>query len=206
MRIVTASDSNYFDFLLQQVIACKGHLDILPSVYDLGLNDGQREFLKLAGMRVLHCPDHPRPGNGYPRGYSPTALHKPTMLLDFCYRTEDDVLYLDADAKPVDNFEFPDVELGATKANGKVLSSYGGTDIAQYIGPFHTSVVFLKFTENRISFLRAWATDLENDELPSDMKSFNRVAEVTELDEEVWNSTTKYPHTKIVHVQGPVVR
>ena len=54
--------------------------------------------------------------------------------------------------------------------------------------------------------MRAWATDIENDELPSDMKSFNRVAKVTELDEEVWNSTTKYPHTRIVHVQGPVVR
>lgn len=206
MRIVTAADKNYFSFLLDLVVSCKGYLDILPVVYDLGLEESQKEFLKLSGMDVLYCPDHPRPGNHYPEGYFPSALHKPAILLDFCYRTEDDVLYLDADAKPVDYFEFPDVELGATKANDKVLASYEGTPLAEYIGPYHTSVIFLKFTERRIDFLRAWATDIENDELPSDMKSFNRVAKVTELDEEIWNSTTKYPHTRIVHVQGPVVR
>jgi hypothetical protein len=205
MKIVTASDSNYFQFLLELIVACKDYLDILPAIYDLGLESSHKEFLKLSGMDVYHVPDHPKPGNHYPEGYFPSALHKPAMLLDFAYRTEDDILYLDADAKPVDFFEFPDVEVGATKASDKVIQSYEGTLIAEYLGPYHTSVIFMKY-ENRIDFLRAWETDLENDELPSDMKSFNRVAKVTELDEEIWNSTTKYPHTRIVHVQGPVVR
>jgi len=206
MKIVTAADANYFSFLLELIVSCKGYLGVFPTIYDLGLDVTQREFIELAGMDVLRVPDHPSPGGHYPEGYFPSALHKPAILLDFCYRTEEDVLYLDADAKPVEFFEFPDVELGATKASDKVLESFEGTPLAEYVGPLHTSVIFLKFTENRIDFLRAWATDIENDELPSDMKSFNRVAKVTELDEEVWNSSTKYPHTKIVHVQGPVVR
>ncbi len=208
MRIVTASDSTYFQFLLELIVACKGYLEILPAVYDLGLEKGQREFLKLANMDVFRVPDHPAPGSRYPQGYKPTALHKPAMLLDYAYRTEDDILYLDADAKPVDCFEFPDVEIGVAKANDKVLKSYEGTDIAEYVGPYHTSVIFLKY-ENRIDFLRAWETDMANDELPSDMKSFNRVSKtvnITELPEDTWNSTTKYPFTRILHVQGPVLR
>ena len=209
MKIVTASDKNYFQFLIDQIVSCKGYLNILPDVYDLGLEKGQADFIRLAGMKVYRVPDHPEPGRYYPKGYKPTALHKPAMLLDYCYRTNDDVLYLDADAKPVEFFEFPDVELGMAKAHDKILASYNGTEMAEYIGPYHTSVIFLKLTDQRSDFLRAWETDLMNDELPSDMKSLNRVIEtynITELPEDVWNSVTKYPHTKILHVQGPVVR
>lgn len=210
MRIVTAADSNYFQFLLELMVASEGHLGVLPDVYDLGLKKGQRDFIGLMpGTRVYRVPDFPKPGHYYPKGYKPTALHKPAMLLDYCYRTNDDVLYLDADAKPVDHFAFPDVEIGMARAHDKVLASYNGTEMSEYIGPYHTSVIFLKLTDWRSDFLRAWETDLNNDELPSDMKSLNRVSKtfnITELPEDTWNSTTKYPHTKIVHIQGPVVR
>ncbi len=83
MRIVTAVDSNYFDFLLQQVVACKGHLGILPDVYDLGLEDGQRQFLELAGMKVYPCPEHPEPGGHYPEGYKPKRETKAMIPLPY---------------------------------------------------------------------------------------------------------------------------
>jgi hypothetical protein len=212
MKIVTAADQRYFPFLLQQIVNCKKHLLSLPAVYDLGLDDDQKYFLGMAGIKTYRVPDHPKPARQYPMLYVPRATFKPFVILDFAYRTTEPIVWMDADAKPVSGFSFPYVELGIPRADPDVVQAYRETPLEKYVGPLHAAVVLLGESDKRMRFLEAWAADLENDELPSDMKSLNRVARtnnhglhLTELDPMIWNSKFKLPRTLILHAErGPL--
>jgi hypothetical protein len=191
-----------------QIKGCQEHLNMYPTVFDLGMDEYQLFSLKAMGIRVLPKPPAPKMGTDYPGNYHPRALFKPLMLHTFCELTRDDVVYMDADAIPVASFEFPCKGLGLTPVADKKMRAYEGTPMYDYVGPYHSGVIFLGRGQ-RLSFLKKWAMDLFKDPLPSDKKSMNRVVKdekITVLDSDVWNAKTLYPDTKIFHYQGPMVR
>lgn len=208
MKVVTAANKEYFPFLTEQIQACAENLNKYPYVFDLGLTENQRFMLKGMGVPVLNKPPAPRPGKDYPGGYKPRALFKPAMLHVFCEMHDDDVLYLDADAMPVAPFEFPCDGLGLTPVGEQKMMAYWGTPLYEYVGPYHSGVIFLGKGE-RLGFLKRWALDMWRDPLPSDKKSLNRAVKnerVHELDSDIWNARVMYPDTKIFHYQGPIAR
>ena len=208
MKIVTASNANYYEHLLRQIVTAHANLDVIPDVFDLGLTDIQVDALGMMGVDVWDKPLlTPEPGIGYPKGYKPKALHKPAMLLEYCDMYDDDVVYMDADAWIARPFDFPATGLGLTRVRDVIMEAYWGTPMEEYVGPYHSGVVFLG--GGCINFLLEWEEDINEDLLPSDKKSMNKVARdypVAELDEYVYNSRTMLPFTKIFHSQGPITR
>jgi len=208
MKIVTAANANYYDHLLRQIVSAHNNLDVIPDVFDLGLTDVQVDALGMMGVDVWDKPLlTPEPGIGYPSGYRPKALHKPTMLVEYCDMYDEDVIYMDADAWVARPFDFPSSGLGLTRVRDVIMESYWGTPMEEYVGPYHSGIVFLG--KGCMSFLLDWEKDISEDLLPSDKKSMNKAAtayHVTELDEYEFNSRTMLPFTKIFHSQGPVTR
>jgi hypothetical protein len=207
MRIVTAADDRYFTYLIKQIRGCREHLwNISPDVYDLGMTDDQKYVLKSMQIEIYNRPWEPEPGEGYPGSYYPRALHKPFMLYDYCEQYENEhVVYMDADAWPASFFTFPCVGLGLTLVSEKKMKAFKNTGMIEYVGPYHSGVIFLGASPDRREFLRRWATDVAFDKLPSDKKSLNRVIEnenFTPLDTDIWNSRTMFPYTKIFHSHG----
>ena len=207
MKIVTAADANYYDHLLRQIVSAHRNLDVIPDVFDLGLTDIQIDALGMMGVDVWGVPALiPEPGIGYPKGYRPKALHKPAMLVEYCFLHRwHNIVYMDADAWVVRPFDFPSKGLGLTRVRDVIMESYWGTPMEEYVGPYHSGVVFIGM--GNIEFLLAWEGDLNDDLLPSDKKSMNKAIEsydVTELDEYEFNSRTMLPFTKIFHSQGPI--
>lgn len=208
MIFVTACDSNYFDFLLKQVVNVKKHFGMAPVVYDLGLTETQQDVLDMLGVPQRNCPPHPPPGLEYPSGYVPKALYKPAVLLDAYDEWGGDIVWLDADARPVQPFEFPAKELGLTRVASNVLKAFQGTDLEKYTGPYHSGVMFLGKSDYMMRFLMGWARDLWNDPQPSDKKSLNRIIlqenigmymSITEWHTDVFNSRRLLPQTKVLH-------
>lgn len=197
MLFVTACDDNYFIYALAQIMEIDKHFDQNPVVYDLGLDTKYKEYLSDLEVPLLPCPSAPPLGKDYPNGYQPRALWKPSMLLDACLRFDEDIVYLDADAKPVCRFKFPAVELGLAK-----VENWNGSE---YVGPWHSGVMFLGNTDNRAEFILEWAKDIWRDKLPSDKKSLNRIMryysdiELQPLSAREYNSRKMYPETKILH-------
>ena len=208
MRIVTAANANYYDHLLRQIVSAHRNLDVIPDVFDLGLTDIQVDALGMMGVDVWDKPLlTPEPGVGYPEGYRPKGLHKPTMLVEYCDAHDDDIIYMDADAWVARPFDFPAAGLGLTRVRDVIMEAYWGTPMEEYVGPYHSGVVFL--SKGCMSFLLEWEKDISTDLLPSDKKSMNRVAEdypIAELSEYEYNSRTMLPFTKIFHSQGPIAR
>ena len=208
MKIVTAANANYYDHLLRQIVSAHSNLDVIPDVFDLGLTDIQVDALGMMGVDVWDVPAlTPDPGVGYPKGYRPKALHKPAMLVEYCDMHDDDVLYMDADAWIVQPFDFPTAGLGLTRVRDVIMEAYWGTPMEEYVGPYHSGVMFLG--RNRMRFLLEWEEDINDDLLPSDKKSMNKAARnhhVKGLDEYEFNSRTMLPFTKIFHSQGPIAR
>ena len=196
MLFVTACDDNYFVYALAQIWAVERLFKQYPIVYDLGLCSDYKGYLKGLGIELRHHPSEPDKGKDYPSDYQPMALFKPTLLLDACTRYMGAIVYLDADAKPMQHFEFPAKDLG--------LARVDNWDRSLYTGPVHSGVIFLSNTNKRMSFLLDWAKDLWNDCLPSDKKSLNRIVphadmELTELPAREYNARMVHPETKIFH-------
>ena len=208
MRIVTAANANYFDHLLRQIISAHRNLDVVPDVFDLGLTDIQVDALGMMGVDVWDKPLlTPEPGIGYPDGYRPKALHKPAMLVEYCDMYDDDIIYMDADAWIARPFGFPSAGIGLTRVRDVIMESYWETPMEEYVGPYHSGVVFLG--RGCMNFVLEWEEDINEDLLPSDKKSMNKVVAdypVAELDEYRFNSRTMLPFTKIFHSQGPITR
>jgi len=208
MKIVTAANASYYDHLLRQIVSAHSNLDVIPDVFDLGLTSVQVDALGMMGVDVWDKPLlTPEAGIGYPEGYRPKGLHKPTMLVEYCDMYDDDIVYMDADAWVARPFDFPAVGIGLTKVRDVIMEAYWGTPMEEYVGPYHSGVVFL--SGGCMSFLLEWEKDISTDALPSDKKSMNRVAEdypIAELSEYEFNSRTMLPFTKIFHSQGPIAR
>lgn len=208
MRIVTAANANYYDHLLRQIVSAHRNLDVIPDVFDLGLTDIQVDALGMMGVDVWDKPLlTPEPGVGYPEGYRPKGLHKPTMLVEYCDAHDDDIIYMDADAWVARPFDFPAAGLGLTRVRDVIMEAYWGTPMEEYVGPYHSGVVFL--SKGCMSFLLEWEKDISTDLLPSDKKSMNKVAgdyPVAELNEYEFNSRIMLPFTKIFHSQGPIAK
>jgi hypothetical protein len=214
MKIVTAANANYYDHLLRQIVSAHKNLDVIPDVFDLGLTDIQVDALGMMGVDVRDVPAlTPEPGIDYPAGYRPKGLHKPAMLVEYCFEHDwDDILYLDADAWIVQPFDFPGLRIGVTRVRDVIVDAYRGTPMEEYVGPFHSGVIFL--AAGCLSFLMDWEGDLLEDPSPSDKKSMNKVLRryqrgqlsMTSLDEYEFNSRTMLPFTKIFHSQGPITR
>jgi len=200
MIFVTASDKNYFDILLAQVVAVREHFGTLPTVYDLGLLPSQKRILENAGIALRPQPPSPKEGDNYPCGYRPRALFKPMIMMDVCAEHPNEgVVYLDADARPTKHFSFPPGELALVKV--KDMSSHGGKE--EYIGPFHAGVIYLAASPKRMDFLIEWNSDMWADPLPSDTKSLNNVApgdlDMVALGADEYCADKIYPSTKILH-------
>lgn len=214
MRIVTAADANYYDHLLRQIVSAHHNLDVIPDVFDLGLTNIQVDALGMMGVDVLDIPAlTPSPGANYPEGYRPKGLHKPSMLVEYCCEHDwDDVVYMDADAWVVRPFDFPRLQIGVTRVRDVIMESYRGTPMEEYVGPYHSGVIFL--AAGCLAFLMDWEGDILDDPSPSDKKSMNRVLrryakgnlKMSSLDEYEFNSRTMLPFTKIYHSQGPITR
>jgi len=214
MRIVTAADASYYDHLLRQIVSAHRNLDVVPDVFDLGLTDVQVDALGMMGVDVLDVPALiPLPGASYPEGYRPKGLHKPSMLVEYCYEHDwDDVVYMDADAWVVRPFGFPRLQIGVTRVRDVIIESYRGTPMEEYVGPYHSGVIFL--ASGCLSFLLDWEGDILEDPSPSDKKSMNKVLrsyqkgnlKMSSLSEYEFNSRTMLPFTKIYHSQGPITR
>jgi len=200
MKFVTASNHNYFGCLMVQIAHIKMFFGSLPIVYDLGLTQEQKETLEVLGLLTIASPPCPEEGNGYPEGYRPRALFKPGVLLEICEKhPEEDIVYLDADCRPMKRFEFP------TKGIGLVEADYIHGPLWEYVGPYHAGIIFLKSRPDRIDFLTQWHEDLWNDHLPSDTKSLNKVAKngrITILSKEEYLAEVISPKTKVLHVKG----
>jgi len=209
MRIVTASDDRYFDSLLRLVTSAKEHMDITPDVFDLGMTDVQIDALNMMGVDVFPVTQNLRPGNGYPGRYRPRALHKPAMLYQYFFAAQDDFVYMDADAYVVQPFDFPTTSIGVSKVDKVVMNAYSGSNMRDYVGPYHSGIIFLAYVPKTMDFLDEWGKDLRNDPLPSDKKSLNRVLpnyKHNVLDANEFNSKVLLPYTKIFHNQGPIAR
>ena len=207
MLYVTASDDRYYNYLLMQIVATHTNFNTYPIVYDLGMTDAQLGVLEIMGVQVDTCGPGPEAAKEYPGTYKPMALFKPDLLLDVCnkYPTED-IVYLDADAAPIRAFKFPVTFIGVTAVSEAIIEAYVGTDMEPYVGPFHSGVIFLGVSDERIAFLEEWRNDIFADAKPSDKKSLNRILynytpEV--LSEEKFNSRVALPYTRILHLQGP---
>ncbi|OGC64640.1 hypothetical protein A3J33_01030 [candidate division WWE3 bacterium RIFCSPLOWO2_02_FULL_53_10] len=205
MEIVTAADTGYFRYLLRLVTTSHGWLNVRPVVYDLGLTGIELLALSMMGIQTRGGPRKIPRGRGYPPGYTPRALHKPLILLDYCRQSTSDIIYMDADAWIVSPFEFPIRGIGVTRVRDKVVEAYLGSPLADYRGPHHSGVLFLGHNSQRLPFLGAWAADTLSDSSPSDKKSMNKVLtnyDFTVLDEDEWNASTMFPMTKIFHAHG----
>ena len=204
MKFVTASDSKYFACLMMQIAAVKSCFGQLPTVYDIGLIEEQRRALESHGIYVIECPLFPKEGDDYPDGYRPRALFKPEIMYEFCEKYPDtDVVYLDADSRPINKFDFPTDNIGLVLVEEEIKELYKGSPAWEYIGPYYAGVIFLKSNHDRMNLLEEWAKDLWQDKLPSDTKSLNKVVrDVTPLSPEEYLARTITPKTKIFHTKG----
>lgn len=209
MRIITACNDKYFPHLLGLVTSIHNYLAIPVDVANLGMTEVQKDALGMMGVIVFPPPAYPAPGKGYPTTYKPRALWKPPLLEKACGLFSDDILYMDADTRVINSFDFPTSKIGVTQVPSRVMRSFANTPMIDYVGPYHSGVLFLPASSQRREFLDAWVSDLRSDPLPSDKKSMNRVLldfDYDVLDEDEFNTRTMYPFTKIFHYQGPIVR
>jgi hypothetical protein len=194
---VTACDYKYYAYLKVQIRNIYYLFGTLPVVFDLGLRDYVKQ-LEYSRVRVRGVPKHIEPKGFYPSPYYPRALYKPYVIRDVIKEYGDKpILYMDSDARPIKKFDVSEHDIVAAKVNPQKLDKFRGTIMEPYVGPVHSGVIFLNNFKGRDEFVQNWIYDMENDDAPSDKKSFNSVLKDYNpylMDEEVFN--TRYPTEK----------
>jgi hypothetical protein len=202
MIFVTACDEEYYPYLKRQVGNIYLLFNKMPIVFDLGLGKYKWNLL-MAGVEVHSIPIYMEPADTYPGTYRPKALYKPYILKNVArHNPSQDILYMDADARPIRHFIMPDHDIIAAAVNEERLAKYRGTDMEAYVGPVHSGVVYLGATETRMDFIQEWIDDMEKDPMPSDKKSFNSVIkerDVHIMPENIFDSRERTKETWILH-------
>jgi hypothetical protein len=199
MNFVTAADEGYFHFVYDFVEKTR---EVFPYanivVYDLGMTTEQMFFTKAMG--AIYCKWDKVQSNGkYPEGYTPRALHKPSMLFHAARNLAGPIVYMDVDAYPVAHFEVPDCDVAVTMKRRDVMKLYKDTPLEEYLGRLDAGTIMFGTGEARELFIAKWAMDMQDDPNPSDQKSLNNI-----IDE--CHDWIKYNVTRKLLVGGDPVR
>jgi hypothetical protein len=194
LNIVTAADKDYFKFLPEFIEQTRLVFpDAKIYVYDLGMTYDQLYALdhsnvSIRGWRKVVPKDHAP----YPIGYTPRALHKPSMLYNLSRHADGPIVYMDVDAYPVNYFKVPDCDVAVTMKRKDQMAQHRGTPLAEYLGKLDAGVIMFGPDAKRGLFLAKWVLDMQNDDCPSDQKSLNNVVGECH-DWEKYNVTRQYP-------------
>lgn len=162
MKIILAANKDYrkyYDHVTHQL----ERLGYETLTYDLeGLGEGIEFNEELPEMK--------------PRGYNAKIPFKPKIIADALERTDEKLVWLDADVEVLERFDEvweEEFDIGVT------IRMVFGDELAQFIrvphpgatGFMNSGVVFIRNTKRSKSFMRRWEASVENTKFGSDQEA-----------------------------------
>ena len=166
-KIMTCGDGRYFEFLYNFERNVRRQFGFWPVIYDLGLEEEQRQRLK-SDIRKVVVPEAFNTQNSL--NYIRTT-HKPHCVLDCLATYPQDCLYVDADAVFVSAFAedvFGDADIAVTPRHPKERKEKYYAN-----GLLNAGVIFFRNNQECIArFVSAWRNKCEEPDV-TDQKALS---------------------------------